>query len=129
MSFKFKPEDFETILTSMFLKGWDQKGRAEGIRKVANNVLQAHLATLPKLWGHRHSWNQGPEWIFGTTAPTEENDNPTHTALLWGITEIEKKECEHGPDMNEDGSIFADEEGFGRCDKCGVKLKAKWEKA
>lgn len=114
----FKPEGFidgEYYSTS--------PEAATQLAKQANKILQAHLATLPRVYGKAES---------GYFGPAQHQVN-THTALLWGITEIEKKECEHQPDIGK----LEEQNLCGlliiipvhKCTHCGVKLKAKWEPA
>lgn len=85
--------------------------------RIANELLQAHLDTLPRVYaqkdGLKNSVWRANEWSADT-----------HTALLWDITKIEKECKEHEP-VNEPCPLTL---GF-KCKHCGVKLKAKWEKA
>lgn len=120
---------------------------AERAAEIANYVLETHLATLPRMYGR-------VDGIWG--ADNEPTD--THTALLWGITEIEKKSNKKMYDM--EGLVlssaaiamlekmakqetinnncihepYPDANGIIRalnssCKHCGVKLKTKWEPA
>lgn len=99
---KFKPEDFKWLHTHSF--------KLSDVSDQANSLLQAHIATLPKVYGQN---------IGGAVWTMPPHDSNTHTALLWDIEEIEKKECKHLP-WDFEHPV---------CIHCGVKLKAKWEKA
>lgn len=113
--FKFKPEDFKEIVNF----GWQTS-----IASKANALLQAHLATLPKVYfNDADGMNENNTVNFQMRRARPKD---THAALLWGITEIEKKECEHEPVYmySNTESVFYNNE----CRFCGVKLKAKWEK-
>lgn len=108
MSFKFKPEDF------LYPEEDKSQHWSVVLAKLANQKLQAYLATLPKVYGN-----------FGVNNHNEivhKDRNPAHTALLWGITEIEK-ECSHLI-----VEYCGGKEGLAQCHYCGVKLKAIWSK-
>lgn len=47
-------------------------------------------------------------------------DESTHTARLFGVQEIVKKECEHW------GYFYLHETAEYKCSKCGVSLKPNW---
>ena len=94
---------------------------------LANAILDAHLARLPKYYGrNKHCF----------TDIVERHD--TQQALIWSIEPLEKKECvEHVPTLASKQVApmpFADDP-FGaslllgcaiECAKCGAKLKATW---
>lgn len=107
MSF-FKPTDF-----SRHSGSWVSWG--EEAASMANKVLEAHLATLPRVYGSEdYNWSTETKEIVDT-----------QTALLWGITEIEKKQCEH---VNV-GHVYPTKTHWEtQCLDCGANLKAKWEK-
>lgn len=108
---KFKSEDFN--ITSELAP--EAQAAAQ-----ANKALEAHLATLPKVYGNRMgNWYQ--------EAPGQKSTLST-TALLWGITEIEKN-CEHEPSPHWVERPGSDLKPIVSCVNCGVKLKVKWEKA
>lgn len=122
---KFKPEDFMLD---------HENGKAAALR--ANELLQAHLATLPRVYGAERlkTGAVGSEYLWEWCNKMDQGLTDTHTALLWGITEIEKKECEHEPRVIVKrhiggGEYTASTKFDANCVNCGVKLKAKWEKA
>lgn len=119
-SFKFKPEDFIEYETTPVTGS--SRRTIDWMADKANALLQAHLATLPRVYG---MINESYANAFDSIKNSQFN---THTALLWGITEIEKKECEHAPIFinKTDSKMLLQNMS---CGKCGVKLKAKWEKA
>lgn len=117
----FKPEDFKFEFESISYIAANQ----------ANNALKIHLATLPMVYGYN-----------GTDAWYKDKLNDfTHTALLWCVSEIEKKECEHigiaraEVDYVVGGLLEHPLDRGSRpifkeswyCIHCGIKLKAKWE--
>lgn len=111
MRFKFKPEDFKWLHTHSF--------KLSDISDQANELLQAHLATLPRVYG---KVNQ-KDWIEGRF------QQDTHTALLWDVTEIENKECEHEPIRNEKGEILIGPDNKAVCGECEEYLIIAWKKA
>lgn len=130
MSFKFKPEDLQAVYKKVLKQGfilktagdfYETEYATQEMAAELNDLLQAHLATLPKVYG-----NFG---INGHDEIVHKDRNPAHTALLWGITEIETKECEHEPELEtlNQGTNWLF--GSRRCKRCDIKLKAKWEKA
>lgn len=110
MIFKFKPENFLLEAGSGIIPGQ--------ITNRANYLLDTHLTTLPKVYGQGEGALKSAMWCMN--GPDTEMYKHTHTALLWGITEIEKN-CEHIPHNPNWETVI--------CLNCGVKLKAKWEKA
>lgn len=71
---KFKPEDFLII-------GVDPKEVADK----ANNILQSHIATLPRVYGWKSTMNK---WSWSdVNLPILDS----HTALLWGIEPLATK--------------------------------------
>lgn len=68
---------------------------------------------------------QGREWSTlqrsdkGRTLIPSNFINDTHRALLINVEEIEKKVCEHKPEVNA-FNLF-------RCEHCKVPIKPKWE--
>lgn len=109
MSFKFKPENFPFR---------DEK-LAQLAAVQANLLLQAHLATLPMLYGR----SDGEELYWSK----ENRGGRTHTALLWGVTELEKKECKHIARIYTTVGGSFDMNNVD-CMNCGVKLKHEWKK-
>lgn len=51
-------------------------------------------------------------------------DQPTYSARLIMVEEIEKKECGHDNPLV---VRLSSHEAVGKCEKCGAKLKARWE--
>lgn len=85
---------------------------------IANAKLNAEIEKWPKLYKYPH--------MFGWSEVSESIHTPIHTARLAFIEEIKPKECEHNG-----AGYRIDMRGFieSRCDKCGIKLRAKWEVA
>ncbi len=114
----FKREDFQGLL--------DFGACAE----VANSLLDAHLATLPKVIGYR----DGELNFVGFTEITPfiaSTKKYELQALLWDVKPIEKKECEHEP-IGETTTIknsFDEMQIKLQCAFCGIKLKATWSPA
>lgn len=118
MSFRFKPEDFEGM------RGHYQKEQQEQWCERANQLLDAHIATLPEVFQAEHGMN----WW-----DRDEVNPPGRRARLWDVEEIAPKKCEHFNLAHSDDSLYLrmDFEGYllGKCNDCGRKLKAKWEEA
>ncbi len=141
---RFKPEDFDRVCDY------------EDMARRANELLEAHLATLPVVYEYLDE-----KWIVGYQSARAQK-----TALLWDVKPIGKKECEHEPRPDRDWCgrkiknmpleckfcgaklqqittikyksfenckhlvmvDFSDIE-TAKCSLCGIKLKAKWESA
>ena len=85
----------------------------------AQKALDAHLATLPKVYGFSSANGVNGAW-------TTSEINATHTAILFDIQEIEKKECDHEPVYVENKN----RESWFECEYCGKSLKIeKWSEA
>lgn len=116
---KFKPEDF--IQYEQMPVTSSSKRTIEWMADTANSVLEKHLATLHPVYANINNGCTGA-WLDLTS------EHDTHTALLWGISEIKKKECEH-----KNISLFYPTYQHGPmaiaadCLDCNVKLKANWE--
>lgn len=83
----FKPEDFRFVR----LPGVDDYEDCLNCAIKANALLDAHLKTLPKVYGEdrpREEITEPMEW------DNEKFKGATHTAILWGVEEI--KECSTG---------------------------------
>lgn len=98
MSFKFKPEDFETLigLNPDEMRLHDMAyNRNLCIAAKANALLEAHLKTLPRVYGNDLEGynNEAKEW---TESFVEGYD--THTAILFDCREINKDLREAGDD-------------------------------
>ncbi len=113
---RFKAEDFDL--------GPEHKWMSKACAETANALLDAHLATLPVVYGQNQ---KGAIW---TTPP---HDSNTHQALLWDVKPIEKKECVHeaSPQLEIGGPFHLNEtQLIIRCAKCKIAIKAsKWEPA
>lgn len=80
MSFRFTPEDFQ----------WTSSSNDEciDIAAKANQLLDAHIATLPEVKG----WNQDDDLNTVIWFPKKNADyQSTHRARLWGLEEIKQK--------------------------------------
>lgn len=93
----------------------------------ANRILRKYFESCPVVYG------DGPNMdiLKHTKKPCN-----THTARLCFVEEIKRECVEHEPDKRIDGAI---DYSSGRhsltlaseahCKHCGIKLKARWEKA
>lgn len=115
MSFRFKPEDFRHLeCCDSFFPG--------EVATTANQLLDAHIATLPEVKNQCGIWYSNVDPV-GTT----------HRARLWGVEEIKQKKCEHRPSYTGISTFIS--EGTkgpsveGDCARCGKRLVAKWEEA
>lgn len=103
MKFRFRPEDFLGYKLNVL------------IASRAQNVLDAHLAKCPKVYGNLEINDR--RWL----APLTESNAPagsSHQAVLFDVEEIEElKACYHADyvSIDSDGDIW--------CTKCGNKLK------
>lgn len=124
MSFRFKPEDFQNQISDYPTKTYRSASHTEAA-DIANQLLDAHIATLPEVKG----WNQDDDLNTVIWFPKKNADyQSTHRARLWGLEEIKQKKCEH-PMMN----VFLDPQSRlhreAKCMDCGKRLVAKWEEA
>lgn len=97
MSF-FKPEDFLAIIDNYFGKYSVNTNRAEVRRVLAsecNSILEAHLKTLPRVYGYTFEDNLGQ--IRRLVAfDSEKQKRDTHTALLFDVKPINQNEGNGG---------------------------------
>ncbi len=111
----FKPEDFLIL---------DDFHPTEYLRRTISDI------TNKILWERSFFVYRGK--AFGdpwSPVPTEKD---THSALLFNIQELPKKECKHEPAINPLDKNFPyqiDKKSMYEniCARCGIKLKAKWE--
>lgn len=93
MIFRFKPEHFEHP-NQLFDK--DQHGvfriMPEEASHTANRLLDAHVATLPEVFGIQDGSDN--LWHFQDLKSVSPHPS-THRARLWGIEEIKPNKCEH----------------------------------
>lgn len=124
MGFKFTENDFNFV--------YDNDIRC-GIVNKANAELDAHLKTLPVVYGFGYGNPLDSKWSTETligTSPSYIGDCPkrtTHRAILWDVQEIEK-ECKHAVTH----AMWASDDRvyIANCDKCGAKMKpSTWEPA
>lgn len=128
----FEASDFYATRT---MEGFhtDHSNYAACAARIANAKIKKLMG--PKVYGYGYGNPIDSEWhnkIQISTAPSYKGDlyrSTTHTAYLFSIQPIEKKECEHEYDC-----LSFKEEKIGGpittvCVKCGAKLKAKWEVA
>lgn len=116
MSFRFTPEDFQ----------WTSSSNDEciDIAAKANQLLDAHIATLPEVFQNRDAgwW---PEEIT--------HGQQQRRARLWGVEEIKQKQCEHThididlPVLTPNYVRRTDIQI--KCSQCGKRLVAKWGEA
>ncbi len=104
--------------------------------EIANQLLDAHLATLPVVFGLKGS---DGEWFdFGNLFLEPD----THEAILWNVKEIETtKTCEHKhirlheffiePITHNDfgDRIHHNDIINGKCEDCSKMFRGKWEPA
>lgn len=77
--------------------------------RIANNILNKHLESLPVVYA-----SELQEWQW-----TENKDVlDTHKARLFGIEEIKKEPCKHEPQFPGYGELI--------CKYCQVELIAEW---
>lgn len=128
MKFRFTTEMFEKY------NGTKMKDKSEMslyAAKFANEILDEHLAALPKVYGYSSGIEKGEMQMFTESAPVD----VTHSAILFDIEELPKKACEHEPKLflkfpGAEPNNIAHTAGVGIiCSKCGVRLKSKckWE--
>jgi hypothetical protein len=109
--FRFKEEMFNPFPKPLEHLSITPRFAAE----MANNILDAHLKTLPKVYGSDKrpldGWNE-KSW-----------ESSTHEAIIWSIEPI-KRECVH-----HDAETFYDcgpDFPITKCKHCGKKLKPVW---
>jgi hypothetical protein len=116
---KFRPEDFHLESLQYHMNN-RRVVTIDEAAEISNKLIQAHLATLPKVYGNKcenmETYQNQPEYAW----TLHKGKHETHTALLWGITEI-KKNCEHEWESND--------LDFKKCCLCGVKMVAHWKPA
>lgn len=113
----FKPEDFEKVRTSPF-------SGDELLPLLSAELANAKLEREGvRVYGQKDD-EEGCGWTMD-----EESGHPwaTHHALLIGIEELPKKECEHeGYEAKTEFSNGVITSRVFACKHCGVKLKPKW---
>ena len=114
MKFRFKLGDFDYV---------DERSERYVV-SVANKILDAHLATLPKIGGYK-SVNQ-PDILWGNGVEIDD----THQAILFDVEELERRECEHYPRVRSKQVIPSSCPGTDwmlgcaiYCSKCGVQVR------
>jgi len=117
MSFRFKPGMFCSLAL--------EEHERDEVAMKANQLLDAHIATLPEVKG----WNQDDDLNTVIWFPKKNADyQSTHRARLWGVEELKPVKCEHvlphglRSIHEENGTLYF------YC-KCGKRLVAKWEEA
>lgn len=153
---KFKPTDFSRHPGSWASWGEEAAAMANKVLEAYLTTLPRVYGTRTIVNGrgchephilipYEYSFSSSPSVFPGAT----------HTTLLWGITEMERPELSFSAEdiemlkimkrqVNEAAAEFCTHEGVKKvetypypgsvtkisweCSKCGVKLKAKWEK-
>lgn len=105
--FRFKPEDFTPIFGP-------QPQTKVNVANIANEILNKHLETLTRVYAQKD--------VVAAWAPWH-REHQTHTALIFDVTEIEKKGCDHSVVINLDISNKY------VCTKCHKNLIARFEEA
>jgi hypothetical protein len=117
MSFRFKPGMFCSLAL--------EEHERDEVAMKANQLLDAHIATLPEVKG----WNQDDDLNTVIWFPKKNADyQSTHRARLWGLEEIKQKKCEHVVVDVKYSKMMRGVEGWiGKCEKCGRLMTPKWE--
>lgn len=103
----FTAGDFEQLHTVSVLH-WPSEVAAG----IANKIIESKLG--PKVYGM-------PGFVY---SEKKQHSADTHTAYLFDIQELPKKECKHEPSVLSCMDAYA---YLSICRHCGVKLTAKWE--
>lgn len=118
--FKFTPEDFDPGI-GMADDG-QQLCTYQWAAKKANAKLDEWLKSAVKVYGS--SGDGEPVTWYADYYGLSKSITNTHSALLIGITKLDKKKCEHEPKLWAD----KDKEAYEAvCFHCGVTLKATWQ--
>lgn len=123
-------KELEVFSAEDFDPHWKNRPPDQRIYKTPRDCVYIANAKISKLMGPKvYGYIIGESCGFGNLDRRIDPKQDTHTAYLFSIQPIEKKECEHEYDC-----LSFKEEKIGGpittvCVKCGAKLKAKWEVA
>lgn len=123
LKFKFTPEMFDSSNWLQLIMDGSKAVLCVDAAAKANEALEAHLITLPTVFGKMYPRNDGSGMEHGTIWNVTPLQDHTVHAVLFNLEPVEQKVCNHKPGVRHvEGDVWLDP----HCLKCGAKLKANW---